>query len=163
MNEGVVRRIVAWCCMVSGAGAVLWVAVAPAVPVPTMAPPRLSTPFHPAARLYPADSLARVTVARDVFRSARRAATIAYDPQRAAAPAEANQAPKPALTLVGLVGGAEPTAVIEGFPGVEGSRVVRPGDQVSGIKVVAIMRDRVRLAGMDTVWVLQVREPWQRD
>jgi hypothetical protein len=100
-------------------------------------------------------------VSRDVFRSARRAAAIGYDPQRAAVPAEGNQVPKAALTLVGLVAGAEPTAIIEGFPGVEGSRVVRPGDQVSGIKVLAIMRDRVRLAGMDTVWVLQVREPWK--
>lgn len=125
--------------------------------------PRRSPPSSGVVRPYPVDSLARFAVSRDLFRSTRRPAAIGYDPQRAAAPAEANQVPKPVLTLVGLVGGAEPTAIIEGFPGVEGSRVVRPGDQVSGIKVVGIMRDRVRLAGMDTVWVLQVREPWQRD
>lgn len=160
MSEGVIRRMTAWTCVVTGAGAVLWAAVAPPVTVPGIAPPRLSPPFHASLRRYPTDSLARVTVSRDVFRSARRAAAIVYDPQRAAAPAE-NQPPKPALTLVGLVGGAEPSAVIEGFPGVEGSRVVRPGDQVSGIRIIGIMRDRVRLAGMDTVWVLQVREPWK--
>jgi hypothetical protein len=161
MNEGVVRRVTAWSVAVSGAGAVLWAAVAPAVAVPGIAPPRSSRPFHAASRPYALDSVARLAVARDVFRSARRPAGITYDPQRAAAPAEANQPPKPALMLVGIVAGAEPTAVIEGFPGVDGSRVVRPGDQVSGIKVVGIMRDRVRLAGMDTVWVLQVREPWK--
>ena len=128
MNEGVVRRLTAWSVALSGAGAVLWAAVAPAVAVPGIAPPP-STPFHASPRRYALDSVARLAVARDVFRSARRAAAIAYDPQRVAASAE-NQPPKPALMLVGLVGGAEPTAVIEGFPGVEGSRVVRPGDQV---------------------------------
>ena len=135
-------------------------AFAPVVTVTPPAVPRRPLPLSAVVRLYPTDSLARAAVSRDVFRSARRAAEIAYDPQRAAAPAE-NQPPKPALTLVGIVGGAEPTAVIEGFPGVDGSRVVRPGDQVSGIRVVGIMRDRVRLTGMDTVWVLQVREPWK--
>jgi len=160
MTEGIMRRVTAWSFAASGAGAVFWAAVAPAVTSPGIGPPRLSTPSHASSPLYPADSLAHLAVVRDVFRSARRAAEIAYDPQRAAAPAE-NQPPKPALTLVGLVGGAEPTAVIEGFPGVDGSRVVRPGDQVSGIRVVGIMRDRVRLTGMDTVWVLQVREPWK--
>jgi hypothetical protein len=125
--------------------------------------PRGVPPTPAAVRPYPVDSLARVAVSRDLFRSTRRPAAIGYDAQRAAAPSEASQVPKPVLTLVGLVAGGEPTAIIEGFPGVEGSRVVRPGDQVSGIKVIEIKRDRVRLAGMDTTWVLQVREPWQRD
>jgi hypothetical protein len=69
--------------------------------------------------------------------------------------------PKPALALLGLIAGAEPTAVIEGLPGVEGSRVVRVGDVVSGVRVVRIGVDHVRLVGMDTVWVLKVREPWR--
>jgi hypothetical protein len=86
---------------------------------------------------------------------------VSYDPQRATAPAEANQVPKPALALLGLVAGAEATAVIEGLPGVEGGRVVRVGDVVSGVRVVRIAADHVRLAGMDTTWVLKVREPWK--
>jgi hypothetical protein len=70
-------------------------------------------------------------------------------------------APKPVLALVGLVHGADPTAVVEGFPGVEGGRVVRAGDWVGELRVVGIAADRVRIVGMDTVWVLKVREPWQ--
>jgi hypothetical protein len=161
MNDGVVRRVTAWSFAASGAGAVLWAAVAPAVTVPGIDPPRLSTPSHAASRHYPADSLARLAISRDVFRLARRAAAIAYDPQRAAAPTETYQAPKPALALVGLVAGAEATAVIEGFPGVEGARVVRVGDVVSGLRVKQIVSDRVVIGGMDTTWVLRVREPWR--
>ncbi len=161
MNEGVMQRMTAWTCVVTGAGAVLWVAVTPLVTAPGLAPPRLSTRAHASSRLYPTDSLARLAIARDVFRLTRRAPSLAYDPQRAANPVDASQPPKPTLTLLGLVGGVEATAVIEGLPGVEGARVVRVGDVVSGVRVVRINADQVRLVGMDTVWVLRVREPWK--
>ncbi len=161
MNKGVMKRMTAWTCVVTGAGAVLWAAVAPPVTGPGIAPPRPSTPFHASLRRYPTDSLARVAVSRDPFRSARRAASVAYDPQRAAAAVELSQPPKPTLALLGVVAGAEATAVIEGLPGVEGSRVVRVGDAIAGIKVQRIAADQVRLVGMDTVWVLRVREPWK--
>jgi hypothetical protein len=85
---------------------------------------------------------------------------VAYDPQRAEAPPP-NVPPKPALVLVGLVSGEVPTALIEGFPGVEGARVVHAGDVVAGVRVAAIGVRGVRLVGMDTVWVLAVREPWK--
>jgi hypothetical protein len=65
------------------------------------------------------------------------------------------------LVLVGLVDGSPATAVIEGFPGVEGARLVRVGDVIAGVRVAAIGSRTVRLAGMDTVWTLTVREPWQ--
>ncbi|HEV8398623.1 MAG TPA: hypothetical protein VGQ18_02170 [Gemmatimonadales bacterium] len=147
-----------------GAGgiALLISAFAPVVNVTSSAVLRRPPPSSAGIRSYPTDSLARVAVSRDLFRATRRAPSLAYDPQRAASPVDASQPPKPTLTLVGLVGGAEATAVIEGFPGVEGSRVVRVGDAVSGIKVAEIRGNRVRLAGMDTVWVLQVREPWKQ-
>jgi hypothetical protein len=121
---------------------------------------RRPPPPSAALRTYPADSLARLTVSRDVFRSTRRPSSIAYDPQRAVAPVENNQVPKPVLALVGIVVGSEPTAVIEGIPGVEGSRVVRAGDVVSGLRVARIAADRVVIVGMDTTWTLKVREPW---
>ena len=161
MNEGVVGRVTAWALAVSGAGAVLTASLAPTLARPEIVSSRPSTPSHAFARPYPVDSLIRIATSRDLFRSARRAPSIAYDPQRAAAPVEAPQPPKPVLSLMGLVGGAEATAVIEGFPGVEGARVVRVGDLVAGIKVQVIARDHVRLVGMDTVWVLRVREPWK--
>jgi hypothetical protein len=57
--------------------------------------------------------------------------------------------------------GMSPSAVIEGFPGVEGSRVVRVGDAVAGLRVKTISNGRVVIAGTDTTWVLKVREPWK--
>lgn len=139
-------------------------AVSAFAPVVSLAPPavvRRPPRAFAVLRPYPVDSLARLAVARDLFRSARRAPAIAYDPQRAASPVEAPQPPRPVLALLGLVTGAEATAVIEGFPGVEGVRVVRVGDVVSGLKVKHIESDRVVVVGMDTTWVLRVREPWK--
>jgi hypothetical protein len=69
--------------------------------------------------------------------------------------------PKPVLSLVGLVSGIEPAAVVEGLPGVEGSRVVRVGDVFAGLRIKQIDSDRVVIVGMDTTWVLRVREPWK--
>jgi hypothetical protein len=69
--------------------------------------------------------------------------------------------PKPTLVLVGIVAGLDPTAVIEGFPGIEGSRVVRVGDVVAALRVRSIGPIGVRITGMDTVWTLTVREPWR--
>ena len=57
--------------------------------------------------------------------------------------------------------GNDPSAVIEGLPGVEGSRVVRVGDVVAGLQVKNITNGRVVIAGVDTTWVLEVREPWK--
>jgi hypothetical protein len=99
-------------------------------------------------------------VSRDPFRIGRRPTVPAYDPQRLAEQV-APPAPKPILLLVGVVNGSEPSAVIEGFPGVEGSRVMRVGDVVAGLQVKKIMDGRVVIAGMDTTWVLEVREPWK--
>ena len=108
---------------------------------------------------YPADSLGAATVARDPFRVTRRAAEVAYDPVRLAQLATVPPVPKPVLTLVGLVAGTEPTAIVVGLPGVDGPRVLRLGDQVARITLKAISRQEVRLEGMDTTWVLRVREP----
>jgi len=150
----------AWSLAVTGALALAWAGFTPlsgrAAPssVPLRPSPSLSVPP------YPADSLADVIVARDLFRAGRRPAGVAYSPSVAATP-PAFVLPKPVLLLVGVVHGADPTAVIEGFPGVEGGRVVRVGDRVGDLRVVGIAADRVRIVGMDTVWVLKVREPWK--
>ena len=106
-----------------------------------------------------AESVAAI-VSRDPFRIGRRPTLPAYDPQRVGEQL-ATPSPKPALILVGVMNGIEPSAVIEGLPGVEGSRVVRVGDVVAGLKVHRIADGRVVIAGMDTTWVLGVREPWK--
>ncbi len=110
----------------------------------------------------PSDSLATTLVARDPFRLARRPAPLAYDPLRLLQP-PAPPSPKPVLALVGIVwdGGRDPTALIEGFPGIEGPRSVRPGDTTAGLRVTRIAANRVVVVGLDTTWTLTVREPWR--
>jgi len=151
----------AWALAVSGVLAVAWAALTSLTPRVASSSVALRPSPSASVRLYAADSLADVVVARDVFRAGRRPAGVAYSPSAAEAAPPAVALPKPALFLVGVVHGADPTAVIEGFPGVEGGRVVRAGDRVGDLRVVSITHDRVRIAGMDTVWVLKVREPWK--
>ena len=66
------------------------------------------------------------------------------------------------LSLLGIVwdGGRDPTALLEGLPGVEGPRVVRRGEHVGDLRVRTIARDHVMVLGPDTTWILTVREPW---
>jgi len=63
--------------------------------------------------------------------------------------------------LVGMMEGSFPSAIIEGFPGVEGARVVRAGDEIGLLAVKKVGNGRVVISGMDTTWVLHVREPWK--
>src|SRR5207247_689208 len=105
-----------------------------------------------------AESLIMRTVAKDAFRVSRHPSAVAYDPLRLAEPT-APPPPKPGLRLTGLVSGSEPAAVLEGLPGADGPRVVHVGDVIAGLKILRIDVDRVRIAGMDTVWVLAVRKP----
>lgn len=105
------------------------------------------------------DSVAAI-VSRDPFRIGRLPAITAYDPVRLAQPV-APPPPRPQLALFGVVQGSEPSAVIEGLPGVEGSRVVRVGDVIAGLRIKQIGTNRVVIVGMDTTWVLEVREPWK--
>jgi hypothetical protein len=115
----------------------------------------------------PADSVWRAAlqaaVDRAPFRASRRLADVAYDPDRrsdVALPAPAAP-PKPSLVLSGLVWEREPAAVIEGFPGIDGPRVVHRGEVVGGLTVKRIQASGVVIAGLDTVWHLTVRAPWQ--
>ena len=120
--------------------------------------PRLERPVP-----YPADSLLLVTVQHDLFRADRHPSTVSYDPAQLAVAAAARASPpKPALALVGLMAGNYSTAVLEGLPGADGPRVVRVGDVVSGLRITGIEKDRVLVIGMDTTWVLKVREPWKQ-
>ena len=155
-------RAGAW--VVAIAGLVAGVAAA-LVPMGSTGPeiprPRRHLPVPASREPYPADSFARVAVGRNLFRTTRRPPPTAYDAQALVAAANAPPTPKPVLALVGIVAGHEPTAVIEGFPGTDGPRVVREGERVAGLRVTRIGRTEVRIAGLDTVWVLHVREPWR--
>ena len=80
---------------------------------------------------------------------------------RAGSPVPPDLPPKPQLVLTGIVWGALPQAVLEGLPGTSEPHVVRAGDAIGGLRIRHIGRDRVVVAGMDTVWTLAVREPWK--
>jgi hypothetical protein len=118
-----------------------------------------SAPAGHSVRPITSESIAAVVV-RDPFRIGRRPAITAYDPLRLSQPV-LPPPPRPVLTLVGLVNGAEASAVVEGLPGIEGSRVVRVGDVFAGLQIKQIANHRVVIVGMDTTWVLEVREPWK--
>jgi len=125
-------------------------------PITRAAPSSASVAPHLAT-----DSLAAVAVSRDAFRFARHPAPVAYDPLRLAEQLAPRPA-KPVLQLAGIVWDKEsPAALIEGIPGVEGPRVLRVGETVSGLSVKQIAPDRVVMVGMDTVWVLKVKAPWK--
>lgn len=150
----------AWVVLVSGVFALLVAAAVTAVPSPVLAAVGARASQSAAVGRYPADSLRRAVVARDVFRTDRHPAAVAYDPSRGAAPLP-DGPPKPQLILTGVVWGEDPEAVIEGLPTAPGPRVVRVGDVVGGVTVKRIEQARVIAVGFDTTWTLTVREPWK--
>ena len=146
--------------MLTGMASVVWAALTPlGRQIPSPATARQSAAARAPAP-YRSDSLARVVVAADAFRIDRRPPARAYEVARVGAPV-ALAPRKPTLTLVGLVAGDQGTAVIDGLPGIEGSRVMRLGEVVAGLRLARIEGDRAVMIGMDTTWVLTVREPWR--
>ena len=108
--------------------------------------------------LLTADSLAPL-VAHDPFRLSRTPSPVPYTPNQ---PAPQVEAPvRPPFLVTGILSGPEPRAVVEGFPGVEGPRLVKVGDVVGRFQVRRIAARAVVIAGPDTTWTLTVREPWR--
>ena len=111
--------------------------------------------------MYPDSVVAKLT-SHDPFRVSRRPSSIAYDPVRLMQ-SLAPPAAKPVLSLIGIVWdrGNDPTALVEGLPGVDGARPMRLGETVGGLRMKSIKVDRVVITGLDTTWTLAVREPWK--
>jgi hypothetical protein len=148
--------------LVSAGGLAVPVGITGLRPVPVVIEPgSTGGPVEPEKSVEtPADSLLRIVVDHDVFRMSRTPALLAFN----SAPPEAVPTevppPKPQLLLTGIVWGTDPGAIVEGLPGIEGSRVLRVGETSGGIRVRRITKQNVTLAGLDTTWVLQVRKPW---
>lgn len=106
------------------------------------------------------DSVSVSLVTRDPFRADRSPAPVPFNPLPGEPAYVEPPPPKPAITVSGIVWGAEPSAVIEGLPGMEGGHLMRVGDAVAGITLKRITESRVTLTGMDTTWTLSVRKPW---
>jgi hypothetical protein len=104
------------------------------------------------------DSLARAITARDPFRLGRAPSVVPFDPEPPTTGyAPPPRAPRPPLALAGILLGEEPLALIDGLPGVEGSRVMRLGERVGDFVLRAVASDHVVIAGPDTTWTLRVR------
>lgn len=160
VNTGALRAVLVVVGFL-GLTAVVRLAAWPLVEI-TLPNPNDSAPRRSVDNLAPrisADSVSAIA-SRDPFRIGRRPALTAYDPLRLAEQ-QAPPPPRPTLVLVGVMDAASPSAVIEGFPGVDGARVVRVGDVIAGLAVKKVGSGRVIVTGMDTTWVLQVREPWK--
>lgn len=107
-----------------------------------------------------ADSLARAVAQRDPFRLSRAPAAVAFDPDAPSSGGAPFQPPRPSrppLALAGIVFGAEPLALIDGLPSVEGSRVMRVGERAGDFVMRIIAADHVVIASPDTTWTLRVR------
>jgi hypothetical protein len=104
------------------------------------------------------DSLTAIIAGRDVFRAARQPSAVRFDArgdQPAAPPPQAP--PRPPFALVGILGGEDPAALLDGVPGTDHSRVVRTGDRLGDYTVRAIGANQVVIAGPDTTMTLRLR------
>ncbi len=145
-------RIAVWAGAIAGLGALARAVTVPVAPAPALEPAVRAQADTGAPRAPSGlDSAARFAASRDLFRRSRRPGPAAT--AEGLAPS-APSSPKPALRLVGILAGAEPTAVIEGLPGARTARVVRPGDVIGPLTVGRITNAEVRVSGMDTTWVL---------
>ncbi len=133
---------------------------------PALAPPvtqshdGLVLPPAPAPATSDADSLARAIAARNPFRLHRSPAAVAFDPSRAdGAPPPAAPMSRPVIALAGVVLGAEPAALLDGLPGVEGTRLVRLGERVAGYVLRDVTVRAAVLRARDTTLVLLLRSP----
>jgi hypothetical protein len=164
--SGAAVRLVAFGLVAAGAAAAVWAVM---VPITSNGERMDSTRLSASTSLPPSGDPAPETVVaqavrRPLFRPGRRPAAIGFDPARAVGASPEASAPpveRPPLALSGIVWGGEPAAIVEGMPGVDGSTVLRRGESASGIRVVRIERTRVVLVGRDTVWTLEVRDPWK--
>lgn len=105
--------------------------------------------------------LLRLASSTTPFRLDRRPPSVRYGlPAVPPEPPQPPRPPKPLLQLTGIVWGAEPAAIVEGVPGVEGPSVFVVGQTTNGVTLTRLEKDRAELAGMDTTWVLKVRMPW---
>ena len=119
-------------------------------------------PDRPRPARVSADSIARSIAARNVFRAARAPASVRFDPRGADGNVHQPPAPpRPAPVVAGIMIGAEPAVLLEGIPGVEGTRVLRAGERVGDYLVRTITPERVVIASRDTTWTLRVRTRFQ--
>jgi len=98
-------------------------------------------------------------VSRNPFRISRVPAPIPYDPIQPVTPDQ--PPPRPAFAVTGILWGPSPLAFLEGLPGTDGARIVRPGDTIGEFRILRIARAAVTVRGPDTTWTVSIRTPWR--
>jgi len=112
------------------------------------------------------ETLEETVTQGNLFRLARRPASAAFAPRdgRTASPMYVPPPvapPKAALILKAIIGGPPWQGVIEGFPGREGSTMVRAGDKIDRYTVRSITRDSLVIQAPDTTYRLTMKSQWQ--
>lgn len=119
---------------------------------------RLPPAHSEVASPYRSDSALQAVVGRDLFRADRRPAVTRYDPAGMNTGPGVPSAPvRPVLRLRGIMLTDTARALVEGFPATEGGRLVRVGESVAGLRVMAITRLQVRVGTADTSWTLTIQ------
>jgi hypothetical protein len=139
--------------LATAAGAVGWYRGTPA-PAGNTAAPITRAPVPLRAHASNIAEAAERVVRRNPFRLSRQPARIEVD-SLAAEPA---MPLRPALVVSGILGGPPWEAILEGVPGRRGGTVVRAGDVLGDLRVVAVRYDTVIVQGSDTTWILTLRQ-----
>lgn len=148
-----VLLVAATVALISGAGAIALASGYDLRRSPGVAQPDSAIPGAESLRAGPVAGRPPIDLgrllARNLFRSARQPPGVPYDPSRT----EPVQRPQPfSLVLVGLLHGAHPAALIQGFPGVEGARVLGLSEEFGGYRLVRLDVTGVTLLrGSDSV------------
>jgi hypothetical protein len=146
--------------LVAFGGLGAWSVAVPSVASEEVAPS--APPLQIAPHSAPDAKFAAALRERDPFRFDRRPTDVRYNPWEPVSSSVAAPRPaRPALAVVGIVGGPPWNALVQGIPGREGGALVTTGDTVNGIRIVRISRDTAYLAGFDTTWALTPRRSWQ--
>jgi hypothetical protein len=158
----VTRSIRSGLLILAVAGAIaLGLALRWRVALPAAAAPASTNRLHAPIQALDLDSLMRTIVQAAVFREHRTLAQVGFDPSQPpgaqAAPPPAGP-PKPVIQLVGIAWGSEPVALLDGVPGMEGSRAMQRGDTAGGLRLRRISPREVVMTGYDTTWTLRMRE-----
>jgi hypothetical protein len=123
-----------------------------------VAPPQVSLPAGKIKTAANADSLSRSIASRDPFRADRRPSPVSFDPtQPDGGPARPAAAPRPTFVVTGILLGNSPSALIEGFPGMAGTRLINVGERIGDYRLREVTADHAVITGKDTTWVIRVR------
>jgi hypothetical protein len=110
------------------------------------------------------EKMAAHIAAHDPFRLDHHPASVPYRPGLDGVAAVAPLPPKPTkphLAVAGILGGPPWTALLDSVPGRDGSVLVRKGDTLGGLRIRSVGRDTVIVQGIDTLWNLVIKRPWQ--